>query len=402
MRLIKVLSTGIFILFFLLTFTGCTAFQEIFNSNRDILSFDLNMSDNTFLEYNITGHITNTSITVTVPYNTDLGSLIPTITISGVTIDPQGGIAQDFTSPVVYNTVAENGSTNQYTVTVVKFSNYMRSPSVFKDGNNIYWLVYAVADNATALADYADSNTWHTAVDNDTYTVYYKMANSIDTLLGAPPNRLEKSFTDRPASFNQRELGAAYLNGFVYIFVSHGLTSRSVYYYKTSDNGNTWDGPTEILIGEGVLHVHAKSGDIGNGERIYINAGAANGTVFEFDGTTVNGTKWVELSADVLAQTVVVEGALYMIARTGTSIRVWYNADFDATTDNSYTIDAALTVSSWDHVFGKIGSIWYTLAAPWIGATDTQYLDMYKHSSYRTMGKTGDKQSGRGIMGLLA
>jgi hypothetical protein len=58
------------------------------------------------------------TIAVTVPFGTNVKVLKPTITTSGVTVSPAGGVAQDFTSPVTYTVTAADGSTQVYVVTV--------------------------------------------------------------------------------------------------------------------------------------------------------------------------------------------------------------------------------------------------------------------------------------------
>jgi hypothetical protein len=60
---------------------------------------------------------TNHKISITVPYGTNL-TLTPTITISGSSVSPESGIAEDFTSNQTYTVTAEDGSTQDYTVTV--------------------------------------------------------------------------------------------------------------------------------------------------------------------------------------------------------------------------------------------------------------------------------------------
>jgi len=58
------------------------------------------------------------TITFTVPHGTTVTALIPTIAINGATVSPASGVAEDFTSPVVYTVTAHDGSTQAYTVTV--------------------------------------------------------------------------------------------------------------------------------------------------------------------------------------------------------------------------------------------------------------------------------------------
>jgi len=66
----------------------------------------------------VSGTIASNAITLTVPYGTDKHSLTPTITITGASISPPSGAAQDFTSPVPYTVTAVDGTTANYTVTV--------------------------------------------------------------------------------------------------------------------------------------------------------------------------------------------------------------------------------------------------------------------------------------------
>jgi hypothetical protein len=65
-----------------------------------------------------TGIINDNTITVTVPYGTDITSLSPLITFTGSAVNPASETAQDFTNPVTYRVTADDGSTRDYTVTV--------------------------------------------------------------------------------------------------------------------------------------------------------------------------------------------------------------------------------------------------------------------------------------------
>ncbi|MDP4094008.1 MAG: DUF5018 domain-containing protein [Bacillota bacterium] len=84
------------------------------SSEKDVKSFSINGSS---------GTIDNSShtISVTVPYSTNVTSLAPTITTSAkATVSPAGGTAQNFSSPVKYTVTAEDGSKQDYTVTVTR------------------------------------------------------------------------------------------------------------------------------------------------------------------------------------------------------------------------------------------------------------------------------------------
>jgi hypothetical protein len=70
------------------------------------------------------GTISSGAITVTVPYGTDVSSLVASFTITGVSVrvgttqQYSKVTANDFTAPVIYTVLAEDNSTQSYTVTV--------------------------------------------------------------------------------------------------------------------------------------------------------------------------------------------------------------------------------------------------------------------------------------------
>jgi len=56
------------------------------------------------------------TITITVPFGTNVLSLIPSINYSGLSISPKSGIAQNFTDPITYTVTASDGSSQGYSV----------------------------------------------------------------------------------------------------------------------------------------------------------------------------------------------------------------------------------------------------------------------------------------------
>jgi len=83
----------------------------------DILTFGFNA-----LSPAVVGTVdaVNHTVALTVPYGTNVTALVPTITLSaGATVDPLTGVAQNFTTPVIYTVTAQDGITTQaWTVTV--------------------------------------------------------------------------------------------------------------------------------------------------------------------------------------------------------------------------------------------------------------------------------------------
>ncbi len=80
------------------------------------LSSNKNVTNFSFPESN--GVISGTNIAVTVPFGTNVTALVPTIAITGTSVNPASGVAQDFTNPVTYTVTAADASTQNYSVTV--------------------------------------------------------------------------------------------------------------------------------------------------------------------------------------------------------------------------------------------------------------------------------------------
>ena len=94
-----------------LLLTGCK--KE--SSEKAILNFK-------FASPAVEADITESAKTIVamVPVGTDVTALVPIITISEkATINPGSGIPQNFTNPVTYTVVAEDGSQAVYTATVI-------------------------------------------------------------------------------------------------------------------------------------------------------------------------------------------------------------------------------------------------------------------------------------------
>ena len=71
---------------------------------------------------NVTGTVNEgaKTIALTVPYGTDVTTLVPTITHTGASVSPGNNVAQNFTSPVTYTVTAADATITTYTVTVTR------------------------------------------------------------------------------------------------------------------------------------------------------------------------------------------------------------------------------------------------------------------------------------------
>jgi alpha-tubulin suppressor-like RCC1 family protein len=95
-----------------------------FGGAKDLTAFSFRSVDNAGLASDVTASIVGTSITATVPSGTNVTALKATFSTSGVMVmvgatqQLSGMTANDFTSPVIYRVVAQDSSTQDYTVTI--------------------------------------------------------------------------------------------------------------------------------------------------------------------------------------------------------------------------------------------------------------------------------------------
>jgi outer membrane protein assembly factor BamB len=93
-------------------------------TDKNITSFTLKASDNSsVLTSDVVATISGDTIQLRFDSGMVISSLIPTIVISGKTIDPAGQKAEDFSKPLHYVITAEDGSTKTYMTSVTLISN---------------------------------------------------------------------------------------------------------------------------------------------------------------------------------------------------------------------------------------------------------------------------------------
>ena len=94
--------------------------DEVMNPAK---SSDKSMSSFAFgsLTPAVSATITGTTVAAMVPFNVDVTSLAPTVTVAAkATVSPASGSTQNFTNAVTYTVTAEDGTTQAYSVTVTK------------------------------------------------------------------------------------------------------------------------------------------------------------------------------------------------------------------------------------------------------------------------------------------
>lgn len=118
------------------------------------------------------------TIRVTMPYGTNVTVLWPTITITGVSVNPGSDVPQDFTNPVAYTVRAADGSTRKYKVTVTVATSvamgeyYGGGIVVFVEGAGIHGLIVTTEDQSRSATwsqaklicdnlEYGGFTDWH-------------------------------------------------------------------------------------------------------------------------------------------------------------------------------------------------------------------------------------------------
>lgn len=120
------------VIFGLILFVSCSKKHDVTiikSSAKLISSFSLNAFNPV-----IAGIVNQTARTISlnVPYGTDVTALVPTIMVSdGASVSPISGQAANFTNPVQYTVTAEDGSTQVYTVTVQIGESYLKAITAF-------------------------------------------------------------------------------------------------------------------------------------------------------------------------------------------------------------------------------------------------------------------------------
>jgi hypothetical protein len=102
-------------------------------------------TDRAITAFNITGPVSAAgvideaakTITVTVPYGTDLTAMTATATHTGDSISPDPAAAKSYAGPVSYRVSAADGSTQDYTVTVTVMSDTAKAITAFSITNPV-------------------------------------------------------------------------------------------------------------------------------------------------------------------------------------------------------------------------------------------------------------------------
>lgn len=100
------------------------------------------------------------SISVTVPFGTNITSLAPTISHNGKSLSPASGEVQNFSTPVIYTVSANDGSIQTYRVTVKTASSTDKSITSFRfDSVNVTGVINETNRTIMATVPYGTNLT---------------------------------------------------------------------------------------------------------------------------------------------------------------------------------------------------------------------------------------------------
>ena len=157
-------------------------FPETDSDAKEITSFSFTAAGNAALSADVTGTLVSNTVSISVPWGTDVTNLSPTIAVSPeATISPTSGTAKDFTNDVTYTVTAEDGSTKTWTVTV-GFNAITDDVAVTEAMNNLQ----ALGDAAISYASGDDKNSVTQNIDLATTSDFENYGTTISWSSNAP------------------------------------------------------------------------------------------------------------------------------------------------------------------------------------------------------------------------
>ncbi len=385
------------------------------SSAKSITAFSFKDAANTSLSVDATGTIdeTNQTISVSVPFETDVAALVADFSTTGSSISvgsidqTSGSTANDFSSAVTYTVTAANATTQTYTVTVailawvqdayLKASNSKAGASfgfsLSISGDLIAVGVRDEASNATTIdntdgsASTDDSNGMSGAVyvfkkvgSDWVQDAYLKASNSeasdqfgLTTAISGDQIVVGAAFETSNATAIDNTDGSASTDnsnnssGAVYVFKKEGSDWVQDAYLKASNSeaGDRFGfsvslSDNQIAVGASREESDATSIDNTDSSASVDNSNGASGAVYVFKKV---GSDWVQDAYLKASNNEATDEFGYSVSISGDQIVVGaWREDSNATTidntDGSASADNSNDMSGAVYVFKKVGSDW--------------------------------------------
>ena len=211
-----IIRIGLMVLAIMFGMNACDVEKEPYIQGADdekaILKFEVN---------DVIGTVDENSkiVVLDFPAGTDVSHLTPTITISNyATIEPESGVAQDFTNPVYYTVTAMNGTTAQYMV-----------EAVVHDADNEKSILSFVIDDVEG------------EIDEFSKTVTVQMPQGTDVTELVPTIEVSEGATVSPASGEPQDF------------------TNPVFYTVTAQNGTTAVYTVTVIVEGGEIEPTGKT-----------------------------------------------------------------------------------------------------------------------------------------------
>jgi len=356
-------------------FSNCK--KDIKSPAKDILSFTIKKELNTNLTADIKALIDGTNITVSVPEGTKITKLKPTIILSEkASVSPANEVEQDFTNPVKYNVMAQDGTTKEYTITITvktiplvfKYKSKDNSVDVSwtaESGATKYKVTYKTkSTELTEMAITTTTSNIPNIVYDSLYYVEVQALNDNATVLNSTKIRFTPSIkwtremehaTWTPRSF----LPVVVYNNKLWLFGgTTGKDGNNNSYIGSnelwsSSDGKTWEKQTTATS----IPLYAFPTCVVFGSKIWLIGGATNDS-FKPSVWSFDGTDWTSASATGFSST------LFFCYANVFNNKVWlygqggvYGFDGLAWTNYSYPVSqySGQAVISYNNLVWNIG-----------------------------------------------
>jgi hypothetical protein len=280
------------------------------SSDKDITAFSFTAAVNPALGSDVDATIAGTSIAATVPAGTDVTSLRATFSTDGDRVEVgsvtqiSGTTANDFSNPVAYTVVADDGSTKRYTVTVTVAPSSAKSITTF---------AFTAADNPELASDVG------TTINGTAIAATMPYGTDVTALIA--------TFTTTGASVTVN--GAPQLSG----ETANDFTNPLAYTVTAADGTTRSYTVTVTVAPSSAKELTAFA------FRAADNAGLSNDVTATINGTVIAATVPYGTNVTALVAT---------FATTGTGVTVNGASQVSGTTPNDFTAPVAYVVAAAD------------------------------------------------------
>jgi prepilin-type N-terminal cleavage/methylation domain-containing protein len=254
----------------------------IFEKSQNPTSIPLNYALSEII--GVINHDTKT-ITIEVPFGTNVATLKPTITVSdGATVSPNSGAVNNFTNPQTYRATDSIGNYTDYLVTVTvknqSFAEYLQHENVFVYGTNLGLNYLANSGGSNKLRNDLDSNGTVVITNQNNANLVFRANHEID---------MKKIFIDK--------------SGKKVIFEDKASTKLGI------------AGVTELINIKGDVEINNGAAEI-KGKDIYIDGNVIFNNSAKITGENVYITGNVDFknwSAQIIANNIYIGGGIIWI-----------------------------------------------------------------------------------------